>query len=159
MATSKRVVKKPPRIRARNRGSTMSIMDAVAEPYKEAHPDKAVRWVYSPEHNNTMSQIYKRQAQGYALIDPTDEDIVYPHGITGSVVRVADLVLMSIDKELREEDEIQAQELAEREANKSRDSYLQAQGRLSAGKHTGVGTGGVKASTEDIEVKVPGDEE
>ena len=136
----------------------MDVLDSVANPYKEAHPEKAIRWVYSPEHNQTASQIYKRQAQGYAIVDPTDEELDYPHGITGSQVRVADLVLMSIDKELRVEDEAQAHEIATREANKSKDSYLEAQARVVAGKQQGVGLGQIKASTEEIEVKVPEEE-
>ena len=155
MATSK---KKPPRIRARTRGSTMQMLESTAQPYREAHPDKEVRWVYAPEHNKAVSQIYKRQAEGYTLVDPTEEDLDYPHGVTGSTVRVADLVLMSIDKDKKADREAQLQDLAEREGNKSRDSYLEAMRRVNAGGHSGVGLGDVKSSIEEVEVKLPTEE-
>ncbi|MGW8181771.1 MAG: hypothetical protein ACWGQW_23825 [bacterium] len=148
--------KKPPRIRARERGSTNSMLESVARPFLDAHPDKEVRWVLSPEHSKELSQIYKRQAQGYELVDPTTEDIVYPHGVSGSNVRVGDLVLMAIDKDYRAEDEEQATKVAQREANKSRDSYLEAMRGVKAGVHKGVGTmGDIKVSTEEIPLERP----
>lgn len=153
MATNKKERKTPPRVRARERGSINSMLESVARPYLEAHPDKEIRWVLAPEHNKELSQIYKRQAQGYTLVDPTEEGIDYPHGVTGSNVRVGDLVLMSIDKDYRVEDEERAQALAYKEANRSRDSYLAAMGRVQAGKHKGVGVGDVKASTEEISLE------
>lgn len=159
MATAKKSEKKAPRIRARSRGSVNSMLESVAEPYKEANPDKAVRWVLSPEHNKELSQVYKRQAQGYVLVDPTIGDLEYPHGVTGSVVRVGDLVLMAIDSDLRREDEDQTKKLAQRESNKSRDSYLQAMGRVSGGKHATKGLGTIDVSTEDVNLEIPTEEE
>ena len=146
--------KRPPRVRGRERGSTNNMLRSVAQPYKEAHPDKEVRWVLSPEHNKEMSQVYKRQAQGYELVDPTAEDIVYPHGVSGSVVRLGDLVLMAIDKDYRAEDEEQAVKVAKREAGKSRDSYLQAMRGIKAGEHEGVDTmGDIEVSTEEVSLE------
>lgn len=155
MATKKADKKTPPTIRARRRGSTTDILKTVADQYLEKNPDREIRWVYAPEHDARHSQIYRRQAQGYKLVDPQNEELDFPHGITGSQVRVGDLVLMSIDKDSRSEDEQMQKEIAQREAAKSRDTYYEAQLRM--GKTSPRATGDISDRSEHFEVKVEED--
>lgn len=99
-ADEKQVKKEAPVVRVRSRGQISGALEGHAEKYRDRYPERDVRYVYDPTHKPELSGIVGRQAMGYELV--TWGEI----GVTGAkeeeVVRVGDLVLMSIDKETKQ---------------------------------------------------------
>lgn len=98
--------KKPavPKVRARNRGTITSTLERYREAYVAQHPGKMARYVYHPEHKPELSKVLERQAAGYQLVKFGHLGIELPEGISKDAnVRVADLVLMSVDKEVAQQ--------------------------------------------------------
>ncbi len=106
-----------PKVTVAGRGRINSMMNRLASMYVELNPDRAVRWVYSPMHRPELSTVLGRRAQGFApvLVEDLHEEI--PGMKPDEEVRVGDLILMSIEKEAR--DEMRA-ELKERALEQAR---------------------------------------
>lgn len=97
--------KQPPVIRARSRGQISGALERYAEMYRSKYPDREVRYVYDPEHKPELSGILARQAAGYEIVSYAEIDAT-GRGVEGEEpVRVGDLVLMSIPRELKEAEE------------------------------------------------------
>lgn len=145
----------PPHLRARSRGMVNSMMDSVTEQLKERHPDKEYRWVYAPPQGSNMSQVMARSAQGYRLVDIDKEGIDNPFVKDGSTIRTADVVLMEIPKDWREEEEAFLKDLADEEAKRPERVYREY---IEKNTVRGVGarpTGSIERYTREYEATIP----
>lgn len=95
--------KEAPVVRVRSRGQISGTLERFAAMYEQRYPEKATRYVYDPSHKPELSGVMGRQAMGYEVV--TWGEI----GIVGDdrrkeedPVRVGDLVLMGVDKEIKE---------------------------------------------------------
>lgn len=159
MATPrKRTNKTPPKVRARKRGRTGQLMTMIEDKVKEAHPDVELRWVYEPPHEEQHSQVWRREIDGYSVVDPEVEGLDLPHGKIGNRIKVGDLVLLMIDKEARAELDKENKERAELEASKSREAYYDSMRSLRAGEHRGRPTGDIKEKTTTVSTELPSKE-
>lgn len=93
----------PKRIRARSRGRVTSTLEVYAERYRERFPERDCRWVYDPTHRPELSNVMSREADGYERVTLGDLGMDENPEQSGKLVRVSDLILMGIDKELRME--------------------------------------------------------
>lgn len=97
------MAKSAPNVRVRSRGQVSGILEMYAAAYRKRYPERAVRYVYDPEHRKELSGVLGRMAQGYQLVTFGELDL----GVAGfkdeDTVRVSDLVLMSIPAEEKEE--------------------------------------------------------
>jgi len=147
--------KAPPKVRARSRGQTSDLMTGIENKVKENHPDIELRWVFSPEHDDKYSQIWKRQVAGYSIVDPEEEGLEMPHGKVGGRIQVGDLVLMSVPKDVRAEKDAELAERAKSEASRSREAYYESMQGLAAGRHRGRPTGDIKGREEEVSLTMP----
>jgi len=147
--------KAPPKVRARSRGQTSSLMTTIEDKVKEAHPDVELRWVYSPEHDQKHSQIWRREVAGYSLVDPTDEGFELPHGKVGNKIQVGDLVLMSVPKDVRLLADAEVAARAKHEATRSSEAYYESMKGLAAGPHRGRPTGDIRDREEEVSLIMP----
>lgn len=150
--TSKR--KRPPRVRARHRGQVNSALEAIVEELKEKNPDKAYRFVYAPPQGSRVAQVARRNAMGYEVTD-LDAEALETAFAKGSTVMVGDVILMEIDKELREEDERHLKELAREESRRPKEAFYRA---LDRNKHRGMGatpSGDVSFEEREYEINLP----
>lgn len=99
--------KKAPVVRARNRGQITSTLERYSDAYRAAHPDRAVRYVYSPEHRPELSGVIGREAVGFKLVTYEELGITFEGMDPKAVVRVADLVLMSIEADKAAEQRVE----------------------------------------------------
>lgn len=146
--------KTPPRVRARHRGQVNSALEAIVEELREKNPDKAYRFVYAPPQGSRVAQVARRNAMGYEVTD-LDAEALETAFSKGSTVVVGDVVLMEIDKELREEDEEHLKELALEEARRPKEAFYRAMER---NKHRGLGatpTGEVSYDEREYELNLP----
>lgn len=104
MSASKKSAETKVPISVRARGRVSGILDLIGDMYREAYPDRDCRWVYAPTHKPELSNVLGRKASGYVEVRvkeiPKLGDFL-PGSSPDDVVRVADLVLMSIEAELR----------------------------------------------------------
>ena len=103
--TAKKETKKVPSITVKARGRINSVLDQLGQLYRERNLDRDCRWVYAPTHKPELSNVLGRRASGYIEVTlkdlPEAKDLM--QGLNpDDVVRVGDLVLMSIEAELRE---------------------------------------------------------
>lgn len=107
--------KKPvPVVRARNRGQITTTLEMYSTAYKSQFPDRTTRYVYDPEHKPELSGVMGRKAMGYRLVKYHELGMDVEGMNPEATVRVADLVLMSIEraraKELVAENNLHARE-------------------------------------------------
>jgi hypothetical protein len=105
MSAASKKEEKVPSITVKARGRINSVLDQLGALYRGRNPDRDCRWVYAPTHKPELSNVLGRRASGYVevrLVDlPEAKDLM--QGLNpDDVVRVGDLVLMSIEAELRE---------------------------------------------------------
>lgn len=142
-----------PRIRLRSRGTYTETMEAIENSYLKSHPDKGVRWVYAPEDKQDFSKLIKRRAMGYKEVttDEIDVGALFGHS-SGSLVRVGDVVLMSIDIDLQKQYALELHEIALENARRIRYEYYANVEALRAGRHAGVPSGDIQIRDEVVEV-------
>jgi len=99
-----------------------------AERYLDKHPDRAVRWGYSPQNKSAQSKIPLHMAAGYRPVPAEElgEDLSDFYGGAGSEVRVVDSVLMEMPAELKQEREDILRDDALEEANLAQTAYYDA---------------------------------
>lgn len=90
-----------PVVRVRSRGVISGTLERYAARYREQYPGRDVRYVYDPQHKPELSGVVGRQATGYELVTYGELQMDLRGVKDDDVVRVGDLVLMSIDKETR----------------------------------------------------------
>ncbi len=94
-----------PHTRVKSAGKVNRRLEILAEMYIKTHEGKDVRWVYSPIHKPELSNVVYRQADKYELVFVRDlgKDVaVYLPGMENDdLIRVGDVVMMSIDAEIR----------------------------------------------------------
>lgn len=86
-----------PSITVNAKGRIGKLLERLAKFYEAAHPGRAVRWVYAPEHKPDLSNVLERKMDGYELVRVEDlkaDDLLYDRP-EDDLVRVGDLVLMS----------------------------------------------------------------
>lgn len=118
----------PPNVRARGRGQVNAMMDNPVEQLREQNPEKEYRYVYAPPQGSQYSQANLRAAQGYRVVDLESEEISTPRaalGETGTAHRVADVVLMEIDKELKDSYQEELDAEAEEDARRAEEAYFE----------------------------------
>lgn len=116
--------KAPPRVKARQRGGVNTAIDMIVDQLREANPDKEYRFVYAPPQGSSLAQVARRSAMGYRVVDlESEDDIDTPFPQKGSKAVMGDVVLMEIDKDLREEEEEYLEELASEDARRSQEAY------------------------------------
>lgn len=149
--------KSPPVVKARVRASPgllNEILDSVAEEYRTNNPDRDVRFVYAPEDSQHYSKVLMRSAQGYVPVD-ADEVHMPPHGHTGSLVRVGDVMMMSIPRETREEIIEEKNRLARAELDRLQAEFYEEVSNIRAGRHQGRPTGEIRVHSEQVQLKFP----
>ena len=103
-AKKKETEKKAPSIRVRAKGRISGLLDQLGASYRERFPDRDCRWVYAPTHKPELSNTLSRRASGYVdvcIVDLPEAGDLMPGLSPDDVVRVGDVVLMSIEAELR----------------------------------------------------------
>lgn len=105
-------VKEIPRVVTRHAGRINHLLESLGDSYKKTHPDMDCRWVYHPEHKRELSNVIGRKASGYRKVMRSDLPEEMQELIENeSEVRVGDVILMKISREVRDE---MRKELAER---------------------------------------------
>lgn len=96
---------KVPNVRTRRRQRVNSLMDHLANAYRESHEGRDIRYVYHSQTDPSKSNVISRQMDGYQLVKVKDlpEDIGQSMGEPEDLVRVGDVVLMSISVEQKKE--------------------------------------------------------
>lgn len=89
--------KQAPVVRVRTRGQIGSTLERFAKAYRAQHPERATRYVYDPQHKPELSKVMEREASGFSLVRWKDLGLALENIDPESTVRVADLVLMSVD--------------------------------------------------------------
>jgi hypothetical protein len=151
VATAKK--KAPPKVRARSRATTGGLMTAIEEKVLGQNPGMQLRWVFAPEHEQKHSKIWRRETEGYKVVDPEAEGLELPHGKVGNRIQVGDLVLMMVPDEIRAERDAEVAEVAKAEASRSREAYYQSMKNLKTGRHEARPAGDIKDSDEYVTPK------
>jgi hypothetical protein len=96
-----------PVTRVKSAGRVSRRLEVLAKMYLRTRPDKAVRFVYSPEHKPELSNVTSRHIDGYRMVYVKDlgDDVgeMLPGMKPKDPVRVGDVVMMSIDADVRQE--------------------------------------------------------
>ncbi len=96
-----------PVTRVKSGGRVSRRLEVIAEIYLRTRPNKAVRFVYSPEHKPELSNVTSRHIDGYRTVYVKDlgDDVgeMMPGIKSEDPVRVGDVIMMSIDAEIRQE--------------------------------------------------------
>lgn len=90
-------------VAVRKRGMLNAMLDVVQEMFERNHPELATKWIYAPPNDNTF--VVAREGMGYRLVDASEvkEELTESEAKSGPVRR-GDLVLMSCDKEIADEE-------------------------------------------------------
>ena len=145
--------KKAPAVKVRGRGQVSTILETYAQMYREKYPDRDARYVYDPLHKPELSGVLGRQAAGY-------EDVTWEmlgtkprNAKEDDVVRVSDLVLMSISKieklALIEEKE----ELAQAQRDTVKREFYESQENAGQGAKLGHHTRNPTSPIGTVEIK------
>lgn len=92
----------PAIVRVRSAGQISQALEGYAAKYRENYPNRAVRYVYDPTHKPELSNVLGRQAMGYELVKYRELELDSDSVDDDAVVRVGDLVLMSIDADTKQ---------------------------------------------------------
>lgn len=135
------------------------MMTMIEDKVLEKHPDLKLRWIYQPPHDETYSQAWKREMDGYSFVDPEVEGLELPHGKVGNRIQIGDLVLMAIDSETRAEIDAELADTAKQEARRSREAYYESVKKLKDGEREVKPTGDIRDRTEVVQLKSEEQEE
>ena len=91
-----------PNVTVKKTGKVDAMMQNLADLYLKDNPNMAVRWVYYPAHKPELANVLGRQAQGYQLVHGKDIGVDLPGFSKEDPVRVGDLVLMAVEKEVQD---------------------------------------------------------
>lgn len=122
----------PPFVRARTRGRYGTLMNRIANAFREENPGKAVYWAFDPEHSPEASQVTAREMMGYEIVDAESDGYlkdILPNA--GTKVRVGDVTLMAIRSDWRDmilEQKAQAAKEQENVAERSFRDKVQLEG-------------------------------
>ena len=155
----KKETAKRPSVRVRARGRVSSLMDQLGELYRSQHEGRDCRWVYAPSHKPELSNVMSRRAQGYVEVTftelPEATDLMRGLG-PDDAVRVGDVILMSIEAELRDIFKQELQEDALEQGKRVERSYYDEISKLEDmgpdGKaHRSTPRGSVDISVKELE--------
>lgn len=120
-----------PQVDSKKAGHVGQTLEGIALLYKQKHPDREVCWVYSPLHRGELSNVMTKRSQGY--IPVMVKDVGTLDGFKSSdQMRVGDLVLMSVEKEIHEKLEAEVKERADEQLNQIEQEYYENIGALDA---------------------------
>lgn len=121
-----------PEVRVAAKGRVSQMLDSLAEIYQKANPGRGCRWVYSPLHKPELSHVLGRRAEGYqpVMAKELGEDI--PGMNSEEQVRIADTILMSIEKEVQEAIQAELNERAAEQARAVDRAFYEAQDEVEA---------------------------
>jgi len=153
---------KSPSINVRARGRINAVLDQLGQLYKEKYPDRDCRWVYAPTHKPELSNVLGRRAQGYVEVklgELEDAGDLMPGLGPDDVVRVADVVLMSIEAEVRdmfkEDLHEAAKEQGERVGRKYYEALMEEEAMGPGGtRHVAVGRGQASIEEREFEYEI-----
>jgi len=90
----------PARVRTRKKGKVGGVLDGIAAEYDELNPGRKSRWIFAPENKPDVSNIMGRRAEGWRMVKASEiGDGTIPDLEKDEIVRISDVVLMSIDVE------------------------------------------------------------
>lgn len=92
-----------PRVRVVKGGRVSNSLEALADAYRRANPEKDCRWVFDSLSKPELSNVTSRQAEGYRTVYPSQLGSIDFPLEQDKPVRVADVVLMGIDSSLKRE--------------------------------------------------------
>lgn len=147
-----------PRVRAR-RGRIGGAMQQYGELYRQKHPERDVRFVRDPVKNSDQSNVTKRLTEGYVPVTWADMGDAVPGKKPSDVVRLGDVILMSIPTKLREEALAYEADAAAAELDRIEKEFYDVQQTTklvdpATGKeHVAMPRGGVQIRQETIEVE------
>lgn len=158
--TAQKKAAERPSIRVRARGRLASITDELARLYREANPERDCRWVYAPTHKPELANVLTRRAQGYQEVTvnelPEAKDLM-----TGAspddAVRIGDVILMSIEAEVREIYKEELYQLAKEQGEQVQTQYYEKiaeesqKSSISGRKHKAAAKGSVKIEERELE--------
>lgn len=155
--------KKAPSVVVKARGRINSVLDQLGAIYKSKNSDRDCRWVYAPTHKPELSNVLGRRASGYIEVTlkdlPEAKDLM--HGLNpDDVVRVGDLVLMSIEADLRAAYKKEAHNIAMEQSDRVGRAYyekLMSEERAGPGgtvhKATGKGSVSIEEKTFEYDIE------
>lgn len=92
-----------PRASVRGKGRIGRMLDGLAKTYEENNQGRKMRWVYSPLHKPELSNVIGKRADGFVEVTVDDLGESVP-GLKGEeVLRVGDVIGMSVPKDLADE--------------------------------------------------------
>ena len=112
-----------PRVTVQSKGRVTQMMEQLADLYKAKHPDRDVRYVYSPVHRPDLSNVLTRRAQGYIPVIAQELGTDVPGIKADEDVRVGDVVLMSIERATREAISQELEDLAKEQSSSVERSF------------------------------------
>lgn len=127
---SKDKKKKAPHTRVRSGGKVGRRLKMLADMYIKGHPDKDVRFVYSPEHKPELSNVTSRHIDGYRMCYVKDlgDDVaeMLPGMKPEDPVRVGDVVMMGIAATIRREIQEELDQAAADEMGRVQEEFYEA---------------------------------
>lgn len=140
-----------PRVTVSSRGKISRILEGIAAEYERLHPDRKVRWVFDSSTKPELSNLLSRTMEGYSLVESKDFQ-GYP--VEGYVdksgrIRVADVVLMSIPEDLKKENVLERQRVADDQVRRVKEGFDSAMQMTRQGEHRAAARGAVKIREVD----------
>jgi len=127
---SKDKKRKAPHTRVRSGGKVGQRLKMLADMYIKLNPEDDVRFVYSPEHKPELSNVTSRHIDGYRLVYVKDlgNDVaeMLPGMKAEEPVRVGDVVMMSIEAEIRQEIQAGLDNAAAEEMSRVQEEFYEA---------------------------------
>ena len=117
-------------------GKVNRTLESLAEIYKKKFPDRDCRWVYSPEHKRELSNTISRASEGYRKVRVKELDVELEDLSSDDVVRIGDVILMSITGGEKKELVEQRQELADEASRAVEREYYQTSEEMFDGVRT-----------------------
>ena len=162
MSPKKAEDKKTPVVSVRARGRVNATLNELGRLYKERNIDRDCRWVYAPTHKPDLSNVFGRKAQGYVEVtigELPEAEALMPGLSSDDVVRVGDVILMSIEAEVREQFKKDLHNAAEEQSKQvGRKFYesLMSGGEISSSgsAHKATGKGSVTIEEKSFEYEV-----
>ena len=149
--------KNPPLVSAQSRGQVNDILEIPANAFRKMKENagKMLRYVYAPEGGKDFGKEMLRRAQGYEPVSK-EETGLKGFGAGGDQVRVADVVLMKIDKDIHEDRSAFLEKIALEEAKAPQEAAFAS--ALESGRVGGKGVtpvGRVEREQREHELKLP----
>jgi len=116
-----------PQVDSKKAGHVGKTLEGIALAYKQKHPDRECRWVYSPLHRGELSNVMTKRSQGYKPVMVKDVGMLDGFNPEDQM-RVGDLVLMAIHQETHKKLEEEVKERADEQLKQvEREYYDQIQ--------------------------------